>query len=272
MMAVTAFGATAGFVIHDVKGGVKILKGTASRAAAKGGAVQPSEQVDIPEGCSISIRNDVNGIIYTSTETGRMSISRMMINAKEASGNTRTVGRETRLGKNSGDSRVYVEKGMVKRSLSDYDPEASGLEISPEVLASAIIRSMSNGSGCSSLAEGVGIRVLAAADSTGSGFELSNNSEFPVYFNVLRIRQGAMPEASISRLGQPSGSYVVLPGQTMRRTDAAIAAEPEVYRMLVATSCQFDVDGLTESLVRLMETPAPADGPVLELPLSTAIL
>lgn len=270
--AASAFGAAAGFVIHDVKGQVTILKGNSSRAAVKGTAVLPSEQVDIPDGCSISIRNDVNGIIYTSTDTGRMHISRMMIHAKEASGNTRTVGRETRLGKNSGDSRVYVEKGMVKRSLSDYDPEASGLEIAPDVLAAAITRAVGGESMRPSLSPGVEIRPLAEADSSGHGFELINNSEYPVYFNVLRVIKAPTSEAAISRLGQPSGCYVVLPHQTMRRCDSAMTPNPDELQMLVATGCQFDVDGLCEALGHLLKIPAPADGPVLDLPISIVCL
>lgn len=68
--AASAFGAAAGFVIHDVKGQVTILKGNSSRAAVKGAAVLPSEQVDIPDGCSISIRNDVNGISIPAPTPG----------------------------------------------------------------------------------------------------------------------------------------------------------------------------------------------------------
>lgn len=264
--------ASAGFVIHDVKGAVKIIKGKTEKAATKGEVVSPADQVNIPAGGEIRILNDVNGIIYISTSTGRMPISRMMVNAdKESADHTRSVGREVRLGKNSGDSRVYVEKGMVKRSLSDYDPDASGLEIQPDVLAMAIFRAIGGEQPRTPAAKGLAIAPLAATDSLGNGFDLINRAEFPVYFNVLKITDGSAPKAGISPLGQPSGSYVVLPGQTMRRSDAGKFPSTERH-LLVATGCQFDVDGLTDALNTLLANPPAEKQPLLEIPLSIIAL
>lgn len=264
LLCVAMQGMEAAYKIHSVTGKVLVTRHGKSVAATVGAAVSPGDMLEIPDGAVIEIVNDVNKTIYSSTSSGRMTVSRMMLNAVDRSGDTTgAVNSHLRFGdkgKGKG-NRVYVETGMVKRSLAQYDPEASDVVIDPHTLAVRLCRMLTDGCG------GVQppVPVTCGNGDEGTTFSVDNTLTFPFYFNVIKLTgDGKERHAEISSLGQPSGSYVLLPRQSMTRS--ALDAIPEGERhYIVATHCHYDVDEVIASLNTML-----AEGvsePVLDIEL-----
>ncbi len=251
-MSLAGLSAQAAFIVREVKGNVTVSKGGQEVALKAGMKVTPADKVTIPQGGQLKVTNDVNNNIYTSTHDGTFTISRMMLDADvEAGSNISAINSRLKVGGAGTDKgqRVYVEQGMVKRSLSEYDPQASAFTIDPYTLARCIRESGERGRVNGSDAVGQdGTSVVRRLERSADGaltLELTNTEAFPIYFNVIsRDLDGSY---NLSCLGQPAGSYVLLPRQGIMRNHPD-AVDPEQKQLLIVANCSFDVDLLLEEL------------------------
>lgn len=265
MLLVTAVACYAHYTIHSVSGDVKVESAGKTAVATKGMQVKPTDNLVIPQGGKVEILNDLDKRIYTSIKPGKFSVTRLMIDARGvASDNAANVARNMRFGKKEqkGEGNVYVEKGMVRRSLAAYDPEGDGVEMDAATLGHFIAMNI--------LADKVSDEEEAPADvksgklsGGGLGFRVENNGTFPIYFNVLKITRDGNITPAISELGQPAGSYVLLPRQSMAREHYPSIPSGEEHLMIM-TNCQYDIDRVTEEIEKAL-----ADNSLLPLPDTT---
>lgn len=262
-------GAEAAYVIHSVKGHVSIISGGRSAPAVKGARIAPADKLDIAQGAVIEIINDINNTVYTSTTSGQMTVTRLMLDSRSAAAdNAGNVNKHLKFAGRSGNdkkNRVYTERGMVKRSMSTFDPDASGMSVDAGTLAARLADIIGAGDFTTDSTLSF---ASAAQDAPCHSFRLANTLDTPVYFNVIRIYGDSTRQAGISPLGQPSGSYVLLPGQAITREQPQPLPSDETH-ILVATHYSYDIDDVLDALTRRLshtendESAAPA----LELPL-----
>ena len=244
--------AFAHYLIHSATEGVKIENTGGVKMAEKGTEVKANEYLLIPEGGEVEIYNDLDKNIYKSTGFGKISVTRLMIDAKKtASDNSKNVAARLRFAKNKGTedegARIYVEKGMVRRSLAVFDPEAENLQVDSKTLASRIAKYLNSPD--SAAINDVAVQVSnGSIDTTGVFFRIVNTLDFPIYFNVLKF--DSTPESNqrkveISKLGQPDGSYVLLPGQAITRECFSAIPEDERH-LLVITHFRYDLDEVVD--------------------------
>lgn len=258
LIVLAALSAEAHYIIHSTTPGVKIENNTGSTVAEKGKEVKANEFLIIPDGGEVEIYNDLDKNIYKSTNTGKISVTRLMIDAKKtASDNSKNVAARLRFAKNNENQegeKIYVEKGMVRRSMEVFDPEASNLQVDSKSLG-AIIAGILTTPDSLHLST-VDVEVTTGhVDSTGVFFRIVNTLDFPIYFNVLKFDE--TPEKDqrkieISKLGQPDGSYVLLPGQAITRESFASMPNDETH-LLVLTHFRYDLDEVVEEAVNSLE-------------------
>ena len=234
--------------VHNVKGAYITTKKGEKTTLSPGMKVFPADKVTIPSGGLLEVKNDVNNTIYTSTQEGTFTISRMMLDSKmKSKNNISDINNRLKIGGSQPDNgqRVYVEQGMVKRSLSEYDPQASMFSIDPVTLARSIReKGVSQCSG-----DSVFVKCMERTPEGALTIELVNSEVFPIYFNILSCEADAY---SLSCLGQPSGSYVLLPHQGIRRNHPDSIA-PSQKQILIVANCSFDVDLLIDELNKQQE-------------------
>lgn len=272
-MAIISLSVCAHYTIHSVSGDVKVESGGKAQPAAKGMAVKAIDYIIIPQGGKVEILNDLDKRVYTSITPGKVSVTKLMFEAKGvASDNAKNVASRMNLGRKSpNDSKnVYVEKGMVRRSLAVYDPEGDMMEMDAATLGNYVAAQLLATAGTNSDTCPVTL-TSTRLDEGGLGFKLENTLQFPVYFNVLRVKKGDKPSVEISQLGQPAGSYVLLPRQTISREHFP-ALDPTESHMVVITNCQYDVDKVIEEITKILENPTSIDSSSRELPVYVGVL
>lgn len=241
--------ALAQYSIHSCSGDVKIRKGMQLTTAAKGASVSAADILELGEGSEVEILNAANSKTYKCTTPGQTSVSGIMISATTLSANK---GKSIRDNMNfsrssaTGSSHVYVEAGMVKRSMATYDPEAKNIEVDPRQLSICVINALRNPESMQG-AECPANFSHAATAGGGLGFSVGNTLGAPIYFNVLKVTGDSLAGISISELGQPSGSYVLLPSQTISREQLSPLPANERH-IMVMTHFNFDIDKLIEHI------------------------
>ena len=237
------------YTLYSTTNGVKVISGNKTVNATKGQTLKPNDVFVIPNGGSVSIHDKKTGDIYTSQSSGQISVAKLKI---EASKSARSKGRTLlssmagdRFGSSGGSTgRIYMEKGMVNRSLAVYDPDGDSIAMQPRALAEYIVSRLMDNSGDEAPLE------LKYGSNEGGGlfFSLENTLDYPVYFNVMALTQGPVGRSvQISPLGQPNGSYVVLPRQTLHREHLDSLPFSENH-FIVITPCQYDLDGVIEEV------------------------
>ncbi|MDE6027806.1 MAG: hypothetical protein K2G23_07035 [Muribaculaceae bacterium] len=258
LLLALSFGtAWAHYTLHTVVGDVKVESAGKTIAATKGQAVKATDYLIIPQGGKVEILNDLDKRVYTSIKPGKISVTKLMIEARGlASDNGANVASRMSLGRKSpkGSEKVYVEKGMVRRSLATYDPEGDMMEMDAETLGRYIASSIKDGFFSSGEDAPVSITSQRLPEG-GIGFKMENTLQFPVYFNIIKLRKGDNSGVEISPLGQPAGSYVVLPSQTLSREHFPAISEDEVH-LLVMANCQYDVDKVIEEIIKGLDDPS----------------
>lgn len=253
--------AGAHYSLHSVTGDIKIESGGRQSVATKGMAVKASDYIIIPAGGKVEIYNDLDKRIYTSTATGKFTVTRLMIDARGAAADNRgNVASRLRFGKKDspGDERLYVEKGMVKRSLGVYDPEGEKIVADPGVIARHIAARISSKEGFNPDSTPAKIEK-GIPENGGIHFKVWNTLDFPIYFNIVKVtKKDAKYKISISEVGQPAGVYVLLPGQTISR-EHFIAIPGDEMHLMVMTHSQFDVDEMIEQLESTLKKGSIAD-------------
>lgn len=244
----TAF---AHYSVHRDSRAIITVGGKQTQAKA-GMKVSATDMVDIPEGATLEIYNDLNKRIYTSIRSGKMSVTRLMIEAKSAAVNNKAnVDSHLRFGKGStrNDTRIYTEKGMVKRSMSVYDPEGDNVQMNSESLGLYIARKVRDGMVQDTIGKPA-LLTCERGDSIGMKFRVENVQQFPIYFNIMKIRNsGECHQAEISELGQPSGSYVLLPRQSISREHYSELDSSDTHLMIIS-DCQYDIDEVLDVINR----------------------
>ncbi len=258
------------YSIHSVSGKVKVESGGKRQECVKGMSLKASDYLIIPAGGKVKIYNDLDKVIYSSVSDGKISVTRLMIDAREAASDNRgNVTSRLRFGKKSspGNKRLYVEKGMVKRSLGRHDPEGEKIVADPGAIARHIASRLFS-------TEEFKPDILPAKveketpSEGGMRFKVWNTLDFPIYFNIVKVvRNASKTRISISEVGQPAGLYVLLPGQTLSREHFVPVPENEKH-LMVMTHSQFDVDDMIEQLeTYLNEGEIPTAGTESVMPL-----
>lgn len=245
----------AAYKVHGVSGNVKIETDGKTVVVSKGMNVNPSDVIIIPEGGKLEIFNELDGKIYTSVKSGKLSVIRLMLDAKQkASDNSAAVKGQLNVGKGGGSSssRVFMEKGMVKRSHNAFGEDSENVDVDPKTLARYVASAVYTGNLDSRVELPVKIEH-EKGDSIGIRFRLVNERDFPVYFNILKITGTESPILEISELGQPSGCYVVLPGQSLSREQFASPA-PFSRHVLIVSHARYDMGEVIDVIGDLMST------------------
>lgn len=244
--------ASAQYSLYDYYGDVTLQRAGKTVTLQKGMKVNATDLFNIGDNSGVEILNSMNSQIFKSSSKGSFTATRIMIDAKDqASNNSSAIHDKMRFGKSTtkGDDRVYVEKGLVRRSMETYDPEADNLQVDVKKLSVSVVNALKNIDGLSTATFPVNL-LHAPVNETGLKFMLENTLNFPVYFNVLRV----VPEekkVEISELGQPTGNYVVLKDQTIVRSQSK-GLKQGGRHVLIMTHCYFDIDELIENVEKLM--------------------
>lgn len=241
------------YSLYDFYGNVTLHRGGKPVALEKGMKLNATDQFNISDNSGVEILNSMNSQIFKSTAKGNFTTTRIMIDAKDqATDNRAAIHDKIRFGKSStnGDDRVYVEKGLVRRSMETYDPEAENLQVDIKKLSVSVYNALKNPESLATATFPVNL-LHAPVNDSGLKFMLENTLSFPVYFNVLRI----LPEdkkVEISELGQPTGNYVVLSDQSIVRSQSKGLKQGGKH-VLIMTHCYFDIDELIENVESLMK-------------------
>lgn len=210
------------FSIHSATSGVKVESGGQQCAATKGNAVKATDYLIIPAGGEVEIYNDLDKRIYRSVTTGKMSVTRLMMDAKKiASNNNQSVGSRLNVGggKKSASARVYDETGMVTRDVV--------------------------------YADNMPLPNVAHGDIDGKGlyYKVTDDVEGPLYFNAFRyaVNEEGQYVVSLSPLGQQESCYTILPQQTLTRENLSDLPAGETH-YLVVSYAPFDNEEMISQL------------------------
>lgn len=122
MLSLTAWAQN--YTIHKVSAGVTLESGGKTVAAETGMTLRAVDCFNIPEGGVVEVLNSSDKRIYRSVRPGKVSVSRLLIEAREsATDKIATLSTKTKIGARHASSgkRVYNEKGMVNRSICEVD-------------------------------------------------------------------------------------------------------------------------------------------------------
>jgi len=269
LAAMTFVTAVANYSVYSYSGNVKIRQDGKIFVPHKGTKLKPADFVIMEKESRIQILDSRTSRIYTSETPGQTSVTRLMLEAmKQAQSNSRAVNDKIRIGKNSAEAAgvVYLEKGKVTRALESYDPAADELQIDAASLARQLYCSL-----VGTASDSVSVFPLeiehSADTEKGIRFRLTNTLDFPVYFNVLKIKDGVI---DISSVGQPVGCYVVQPAQAFER-EAYTSIDEHENNLLIMVPYYFDTDKLIECINDLVSR-SPADVAEDGIPLYLKVL
>lgn len=240
------------YTVDEVAGSVTVSNGGRDVAVTKGMALTPMDDLTLGKGASVKIFSKAESRSYSWSKEGRHSVQSIKIGAGKAAESV--IGRVggslsfTR-SQGAGEGYVYVESGMVKRSMATYDPAAQNVEVDAKLMSAFVVDALRCGK-CGN--EAMPAEVTHGRNASGGlAFSVVNTLENPIYFNVLKIKGGAVERVEISELGQPSGSYVLLPSQSIAREQLAALGEGDRH-VLVMAHFNFDVDKLIEHMEEAM--------------------
>lgn len=272
LIAITAFGVASAmgkYTVHELTGHVQLKQGAKTVDATPGMEVKPTDLIIIPEHATVKILDSRNSQIYESITSGQMSVTRIVFDAsKKASNNSAQVHDKLRMGRSKNEGVVMIEKGKVTRALSTYDPAGEQLQLDVEQLSRRLFAMLNDTiaqAGTDDNDSPIVIRHLRN-EQNGLSFMVENTMTFPIYFNVLK-RIPNVNGIDISELGQPVGSYVLQPDQSIARAQSS-GLDSESSHIIVVTNYYFDVDSLLTKLNGLINngdtaTTATPDFPLL---------
>lgn len=246
--------------LQSFSGAVTVESAGKTVGATTGMALKASDCLSIPAGGSVSVFNERDKRVYKSVRTGRVTVSRLIIEARDvAADNSANVASKLRFGTRGikTGNNTYVEKGMVTRSLAQFDASADSLVLDTGRLADYIMAAIGGNAD-----EEPPVRFTRQTGDDYEGFMIQNTLDIPVYFNLLTIEGG---NARLSVLGQPGATYVMLPGQEMLRTNGQ-QPRPDVAGVMIMTPVHFDIDTLIEALNARLSGSVTAEKPAADLP------
>lgn len=257
LLAMSWLGVYAQYSVQSASNGVKIKSGMSQKAATAGTQLRGSDVLVIPAGGKVEVLNTANKKIFSSTTTGEVSVFDLVMSANKAAGNhAGTVARRLNFGKaeSKNQGKVFKETGMVRRSLAVYDPDGQSMEMDAVTLGRMLAAQIAGGDTIHCNAFPV---TFEHSKNTGIGlfFNVENTLDYPVYFNIVKVVPGAEPTVEISRIGQPTGCYVLLPEQSMSRRHNPMVDAAERH-ILIMAPCQFDIDQVMDEMKQAMKQAA----------------
>lgn len=241
--AMAAISSHAAYVVHNVEGQVVVAKKTGNEAVAKGTELAPNETLELSPASRIEIFNSNTKEVYTAEGPAKMTVIDVMMGARKSSSSSLgSMAKYVRFGnQDRSNTRRYTE-GSVKRAMQIYDPEGGSMSVDPDQLARNILANLAKGGTTPDCPVTV---THAPMGETGREFRVQNTLDFPVYLNVIEVDKDGNVE--LSELGQPTGCFVLLPGQAIAR-EHADGLNPDSRHIVVITHCQFDIDDLLASI------------------------
>lgn len=196
----------AAYVVHSVTGNVTLVADGKSIPLKKGMKVNPSDIIEISDKAEVEILNELDSKIYTSINTGKLSVMRIMLDAKQkASDNSANVGDFLTMGKSTAqtDGRIYVEKGMVKRKISFFQEDSLG-NILPSanfnkssILIATLNSLISEAPGC------VGVALVSKDDT----ITFNNGVQYPM-MSVFKLHQALAVTDKLERTNTPLDAVI----------------------------------------------------------------
>lgn len=265
--------AMAHYSVKKVSGHVQLKSGATTVAATPGMQIKAADLIIIGSDSSIDILDSIDSQIYTANTPGQVTVTRIMFDAKKkARSNAGTVHDKIRMGKSAdhGDGVVFVDKGKVTRALASYDPEAGDVQVDVDMLSRKIYGVLSG-----SLDEIAGLETSVVVrdkrtDNNGLRFMVENTLSFPVYFNLLKLSGDGRGAIAVSELGQPVGSYVLQPDQSIAR-EQNTGIDAGERHLLIMTNYYFEIDELLTKINELISAGAEVDSPA-DFPLYMRII
>lgn len=260
-MVMVAAGASAHYSIHSLEGDVKIKHGSSEVQATGGMKITAADLIVIGRGAKVAILDSSDSKIYESSTPGQYTATNIVFQARKlATSNTRKLNRNLQIGNSGGkETTVYVEKGKVTRALEVYDPAGDSLQLDMCTLASFVVSKLRNPAKINDTPFPISVNhSRSGADALQ--ISLENTLGFPVYFNIIKVgSKDGKPAVSLSELGQPVGSYVLLPNQILSR-EQSLGLNTADTHILIMAHYYFEVDALIESISKAMLQNAPKTG------------
>ncbi|MDE6391827.1 MAG: hypothetical protein K2L59_00970 [Muribaculaceae bacterium] len=125
------------YSIHSATKGVTIESAGRTVTATEGMSLNATDCLNIPENGKAEVFNSLDKRIYSSIRPGKISVTKLIIEARQsATDKLAGIGDKIKLGRSQTPSgkRVYVEKGMVRRTLGvagDGDALPDSLDSTP---------------------------------------------------------------------------------------------------------------------------------------------
>lgn len=251
-LILTAAGIKAEYIVESVTGNVELSHHNKSAVVTKGMTLAPSDMIKLGNGASLDIFDTTDSKIYTADASGLYSVSRLIFDARrKARSNASSIHGKLRLTKGKEpEGVVFVEKGKVTRALTVYDPEARNMQMDIDKLSRRLYSLLRDSLG-QTTAQPDATVLSQRIEPDGLSFMVENTLSYPIYFNVFKIN-GTDGSVTISELGQPVGSYAILPTQFLAREQRAGLAPNELHIMIMSDFF-FDIDELLTGLNALID-------------------
>lgn len=246
---------SANYTLNSFSGNVTVRQNGRTGDAQKGMTLTSADEITIAKGGTVEIYNASTKELFTSSTPGTNTVMGIMLDSRKKASNTvGSMNERWTVGKNKseGNTRLYTE-GLVKRTMTVYDPEARNFEVDPHQLAIHVYSALT-----SDRQPGKRIFPTEVASSrledNGLGFSVTNTLKHPIYMNLIKINETAPDAVELSELGQPMWCYVILPGQTISRSQLE-GLDKANSHLLIMTYCRFDIDNLIEQTNEFLKSP-----------------
>ena len=242
----------ANYSLSSVRGKVEVKHGGKVVLAEPGMKVGSADLIILGQDGSVEVLDKRDSKLYRRDQKGEISVLSLIFEAKkEAGSNAGAVHRKVSFGKSSEEEgKMYVEKGKITLALEEYDPAGENFMIDAKVMARYIADVLCSGAPDSLQTFPTTLIHKANAE---------EGLMFRVDINVIKIRVvDNQIQLRISELGQPIGCYVLLPCQSLMRSQCKGGNSDEAH-ILVATHYYFSIDELIEEL-GIMLTMQPEQG------------
>lgn len=260
MLVLCSLVVQANYSLSSVRGKVEVKHGGKVVLAEPGMKVGSADLIILGQDGSVEVLDKRDSKLYRRDQKGEISVLSLIFEAKkEAGSNAGAVHRKVSFGKSSEEEgKMYVEKGKITLALEEYDPAGENFMIDAKVMARYIADVLCAGTP-DSLQTFPTTLIHKANAEEGLMFRVDNNVSEPLYINVIKIRVvDNKIQLRISELGQPIGCYVLLPCQSLMRSQCNGGNSDEAH-ILVATHYYFSIDELIEEL-GIMLTMQPEQG------------
>lgn len=251
--------ASADYSVKSISGHAQLYKHGKTAELTVGMILEQTDMVKVEEGATLVLLNQTGSQLYTIDTPGLERVSRLIFQARnKADSNAASVNGKLRLTREKEpEGVVFVEKGKVTRSLAAYDPEGVSMQMDADMLSRRLYTLLHDSIDAPSPASA--LALTRRIDPDGLSFMVENTLQHPIYFNVFKI-SSTDGSVTISELGQPVGSYAILPTQFLAREQTA-GLNPAELHILIMTDFYFDIDEVLAHLNVLLDNKQPVESP-----------